>query len=69
MLKKGGLIARMKQYVDNSECKQLDTDEVEECSLGPEYADIDVKAEKGELLVASKWRWEDCQKQNKSQEE
>ena len=53
----------MEQYVNNSECKQLNIDEVEECSLGPEYADIDVKAEKGELLVASKWRWEDCQKQ------
>ena len=48
-------VARMEQYVNNSECKQLDRDEVEECSLGPEYADIDVKAEKGELLVASKW--------------
>ena len=30
-------IARMEQYVNNSD------DEVEECSLGPEYADIDVK--------------------------
>ena len=56
---------RREQYVNNSECKQLDIDEVEECSLGPEYADIDVKAEKGELLVASKWCWEDCQKQTK----
>ena len=33
----------MEQYVNNSECFQLGIDEVEECSLGPEYADIDVK--------------------------
>ena len=26
-----------------SECLQLDIEEVEECSLGPKYADIDVK--------------------------
>ena len=25
--------------------------------------------EKGEHLVASKWRWDDCQRQRKSQEE
>ena len=36
-------MARMDQYVDNSECIQLDIDEVEEYSLVPEYADIDVK--------------------------
>ena len=79
--------ARMEQYVNNSECIQLDIDEVEEYSLGPEYADIDVKQisrkatredrnifevfkveEKGQLLVASKWRWDDCQRR-KSQEE
>ena len=36
-------MARMLQYVNNSECVQLDIDEVEECSLGPEYADVDVK--------------------------
>ena len=59
----------MEQYVNNSECKQLDVGEVEECSLGLEHADVDAKAEKGELLVASKWRWEDCQKTKKSQEE
>ena len=54
----------MEQYVNNSECIHLDTDEVEECSLGPEYADVDVKQflrkakvkEEGEHLVASKWR-------------
>ena len=33
----------MEQYVNNSECIQLDIDEVEECSLGLEYADIDGK--------------------------
>ena len=27
----------------NSECIQLDIDELEECSLGSKYADIDVK--------------------------
>ena len=81
-------IAMMEQYVNNSECKQLDIDEVEECSLGPEYVDIDLTQilrkttgegrnifedfkvkEKGELLVACKWRWDDCQRQRKSQEE
>ena len=35
--------ARMEQYVNNSERIQLDIEEVEECSLGLEYADIDVK--------------------------
>ena len=73
--------------MNNIVCFQLDIDEVEECSLDPEYADIDVtqilrKAtregrnifevfkvkEKGKLLVASKWRWDDCQRQRKSQE-
>ena len=39
----GTVMARMEQYVNNSECVQLDIDEVEECSLGPEYADVDVK--------------------------
>ena len=34
---------RTEQYVNNSECIQLGIDEVEACSLGPEYADIDVK--------------------------
>ena len=29
--------------MNNSECIQLDVDELEECSLGPEYAGIDVK--------------------------
>ena len=32
----------MKQCVNNRECMQLDIEEVEECSLGPEYASIDV---------------------------
>ena len=36
-------LARMEQYVKNSECIQLDIDEVEEWSFGPEYANIDVK--------------------------
>ena len=36
-------MARMEQSVNNSECKKLDIEEVEECSLEPEYADIDVK--------------------------
>ena len=36
-------MARMEQYVNNSERIQLDIDEVEECSLGAEYADVDVK--------------------------
>ena len=29
--------------VNNSECTQLDIDEVEECSLGLQYADVDAK--------------------------
>ena len=33
----------VEQYVNNSECIQLDIDEVDECSLGPKYADVDVK--------------------------
>ena len=36
-------MARMQQWVNNSECVQLDNDGVEECSLGLEYADVDVK--------------------------
>ena len=36
-------IAIMEQCVNNSECIQLDIDEVEECSLGPKYANVDVK--------------------------
>ena len=36
-------IARMEQCVNNSECIQRDIEDVEECSLGPECADIDVK--------------------------
>ena len=36
-------IARMEQYVNNSDVLKLDIDEVEECSLGPEYSDVDVK--------------------------
>ena len=75
-------MARMEQYVNNSECIQLDIDEVEECSLGPQYGDVDVKKilrrvsregrnifevfkmkEKGEHPVASKWRWDDWQRQ------
>ena len=36
-------IARMEQYVNNSECFKLEIAEVEECSLGSEYADVDVK--------------------------
>ena len=37
-------VASMEQHVNNSYClKKLDIDEVEECSLGPEYADVDVK--------------------------
>ena len=36
-------VARMEQYVNNSECIKLDIDEVEECSLGPEWANVDVK--------------------------
>ena len=34
-------MARMEQYVNNSECIQLDIDEVQECSLSTlEYADV-----------------------------
>ena len=36
-------MARMEQHVNNSECIQLDIDEVEECSFSPEYADVVVK--------------------------
>ena len=36
-------IARMEQYVNNSDCIKVDTDEVEECSLGLEYSDVHVK--------------------------
>ena len=36
-------LARMEKYVKNSECIQLDIDEVEEWSFGPEYANIDVQ--------------------------
>ena len=36
-------VARMEQYVNNSECLQFEKDDVEECSLGLEYADIHVK--------------------------
>ena len=75
-------MARMEQYANNSECIQLDIDEVEECSSCLEYADVDVKMifrkasregrnifkifkvkEEGEHPVASKWRWDDWQRQ------
>ena len=36
-------MARVEEYVNNGGCIQLDIDEVEECSLGPENADVDVK--------------------------
>ena len=36
-------IARMEQYVINSECINLEVAEVEGYSLGPEYSDVDVK--------------------------
>ena len=36
-------MARMEQYVHNSECTPLDIDEVAECSVGPEYGDVNVK--------------------------
>ena len=81
-------IARMEHNVNNNDCIKLEIDEVEDCSLGPEYSDVDVKhtlrnaprecrnifeafsvKEKGEHLVASKWRWDDCQRQRKPQEE
>ena len=58
--------------MNNSDCIKLDTDEVEECSLGLEYGRrleaFKVK-EEGEHLVASKWRWDDWQRQRTSQEE
>ena len=84
--RKDGL-GRMQRYANNSEFVQLDIDEVEECSLGLEYADVDVKqilrkatregkkqievfkVKEGEQPVASKWRWDDWQRQRKSQEE
>ena len=83
-------IARMKQYVNNSDCIKL----VEDFSLGPGYTDVDVKqisrkgdtrrqkilhekaenieifkVKEGEQPVASKWRWDDWQRQRKPQEE
>ena len=36
-------IAKMEPYVNNSDCMKLEIDEVEDCSLGPEYSDVDVK--------------------------
>ena len=36
-------IARMEQYVNNSDCIKLEIDEVEDCSLGLEYSGVDVK--------------------------
>ena len=80
-------IAKMKHYVNNSDCIKLEIGEVEECSFGPEYSDVYVKhmlrnatrgrkhfevfsvKEEGEHQVASKWRWDDCQRQRKSQDE
>ena len=78
----------MEQYVNNSECLKLDSDEVDYYSLGAEYSDVDVKRilrnatresetifevfsvqEKGEHQVASKMRWDDCQRRRKPQEE
>ena len=35
-------IAKMEQYVNNSDCIKLEIDEVEEYSLGQEYLDVDV---------------------------
>ena len=74
--------------MNNSECTKLEIAEVEECSLGPEYADVDVKhflrnatrggrnffevfkvKEEGAHLVASKLRWDDCQRRRNPQEE
>ena len=72
----------MEQYANNSVFVQVDIDEVEECFLGPEYADVarlkaDLKKaekfgvfkvkEEGERsrLAASKWRWNDWQRQSK----
>ena len=67
-------IEKMEQYVNISDCINLEIDEVEDSSLGPEYSDVDVKhilrnERKNGHLVASKWRWDDCQRQRKSQEE
>ena len=81
-------IARMEQHVNNSQVFKVEIAEVEECSLGPEYSDVDVKhilrsatregrrifevfsvREKGEHPVASKWRWDDGQKQRRPQKE
>ena len=72
--------------MNNSECIQVDIEVVEECSLGVEYADVDVKKilrkasrggrkifevfkvkAEGEHQVASRWRWDDWQRQRKSQ--
>ena len=36
-------IARMEQYVNNSDFINLEIDEVEEYFLGPKYSDVDVK--------------------------
>ena len=33
----------MKRYVNNSDCVKFDMDEVEECYLGPECPNVDVK--------------------------
>ena len=57
-------VARIEQYVNNSDCRKLDIDEVEEHSLGPEYSDVDVKhifkkCGKRRQNIASKWRWDD----------
>ena len=59
-------VAKMEQYANNSDCTKLEIDEVDG------YSDVDVKADKflmfsvwkkkGEHLVASKWRWDDCQR-------
>ena len=81
-------IARIEQYVNNSNVSKLEIAEVEENSLGPEYSDVDVKhivrnatmegrnifevfsvREKGEHLVARKWRWDDSQMQRRPQKE
>ena len=36
-------IEKMEQYVNISDCINLEIDEVEEYSLGPEYSEVDVK--------------------------
>ena len=36
-------IAKMEQYVNNSDCVKMEIDEVEAYSLGLEYLDVDVK--------------------------